>query len=75
MNILKRIWKVWRAFGQFMADVVGRVVMLAFYFTLAAPFGLAMRLFSDPLKLKPAAPHWEPRATETPTLDNAKRAF
>ncbi len=76
MDILKRIWKVWRAFGQFMADVVGRVVMLAFYFTLAAPFGLAMRLFSDPLKLKTAEPpRWEPRDTETPTLDNAKRAF
>ncbi len=75
MNILKRIWKVWRAFGQFMADAVGRVVMLAFYFTLAAPFGLGVRLFSDPLKLKPAAPRWEVRETEMPTLDNAKRAF
>ena len=75
MNVLKQLWKKWQAFGKVIGNLVGRVVMTVFYFTIAAPFGLALRLFSDPLKMKPAKPQWEPRETEQPTLEDARRAF
>ena len=69
MNLLKKVWDKWRVFGHWMADVVGRVVMTAFYFTLAAPFGIGVRLFSDPLHLKPEAPRWDPREPISDRLD------
>ncbi len=75
MNILKQIWHTWRAFGKALADIVGRVVMVIFYFTIALPFGLGVRFFSDPLKLKPRTPQWEPRESKQPTVEEARRAF
>ena len=76
MHILRQVWEAWRAFGRFMGDLVGRVVMTVFYFTLALPFGLAVRLLSDPLRLKPEPPRWNPRAPgQSATLDDARRMF
>jgi hypothetical protein len=75
MNILAQIWKKWRAFGRVIGDFVGRLVMTVFYFTIAAPFGLAVRLFSDPLMLRPGEPRWEPREPGHPTLEEAGRSY
>lgn len=75
MSILVLIWKRWRKIGQQIGDFVGRLIMTIFYFTIAAPFGLAVRFFSDPLKLKPHRPNWETRPTEQPTLEDARRAY
>jgi hypothetical protein len=75
MNILKQLWKVWRGFGRATGDLVGRAAMTLFYFTLTAPFGLGVRLFSDPLQLKPHAPRWEPRESKPSTLDEARNTF
>lgn len=76
MKTLHMIWNKWRAFGQWMADMVGRLVMLVFFFTLAAPFGIGVRLFSDPLQLRRTTPAWEPREASTESaLDEARRSF
>lgn len=72
---MKRIWKKWQSFGKVVGDVVGRVLMTAFYFTVAAPFGLGIRFLSDPLRLTPAAPGWDRREVERPTLKDGKRSF
>lgn len=75
MSAIVRIWTKWQQFGHLIGDFVGRLIMTIFYFTIAAPFGLAVRFFSDPLKLKPAKPKWEARSSEPPTLDNSRRAY
>ena len=76
MNLLKKIWKRWASFGKAIGDVVARIVMTLFYFIIAAPFGLGVRFLSDPLKLKPEEPRWEPLTTAEDTkLDNARRTF
>ena len=75
MNALKRIWKKWRAFGQVMGDFVARVFMTVFYFTLAIPFGLGVRFFKDPLRLKSQETGWLQRETKPETLDDARRLY
>jgi hypothetical protein len=75
MPVLRPLWNAWRAFGRWMADAVGRAVMFVLYFTVVAPFGLAVRLFSDPLQMKPHDPHWQARAAESPTLADSGQAF
>ncbi|MEM7532151.1 MAG: hypothetical protein AAF639_08245 [Chloroflexota bacterium] len=46
------IWPAWKRFGQLMGDIVGRVVLTIFYFTIFLPFGLVSRLGRDPLTIQ-----------------------
>ena len=76
MDRLKKIWHVWKAFGQFIGDLLARVVLTLFYFTVFVPFGLGVKLFSDPLQLKNApAEFWRPRSTGDQTLEDVLRQY
>jgi hypothetical protein len=76
MSIIRRAWKVWKEFGQLIGDVVGRVLLTIFYFTLLAPFGLGVRFLSDPLAVKGGTPvTWLPRTTKDLTLEDGRRLF
>jgi len=71
---LRQAWELWKRFGQFIGDIVGRIVLTIFYFTIFLPFGLGMRLFGDPLAIKESLPaHWWDRKTTDRTLDDARR--
>ena len=74
MDLLRNIWERWKRFGQIIGDFIGRVVLTVFYFTIFVPFGLGVRLFSDPLAIK--AGHrsgWVERSTKDRTLEDARR--
>ena len=77
MTFLKKVWAGWRRFGHFMGDIVARVVMTIFYFTLLLPFGVIVTWLSDPLdmKRKDEQPAWHARTTGDRTLEDARRQF
>lgn len=75
MEILKKVWQAWKRFGQFLGDVLARIVLTLFYFTLYMPFGIGVTLFSDPLHTRSKSASWTPREDEPPTLDDARRGF
>jgi hypothetical protein len=75
MEILKKIWQAWKRFGQFLGDILARIVLTLFYFTLFLPFGIGVTVFSDPLHTRDKTASWLPREDESPTLDNARRGF
>jgi hypothetical protein len=81
MDAIKRglsaIWSGWKAFGKFMGDIIGRVFLMLFYLTIALPFGLGSRLFSDPLDVKDKnkKPEWIKRESLEPTMEVAQRQF
>jgi hypothetical protein len=77
MDVLRKLWRGWLRFGHFMGDIVGRVVMTVFYFTLLLPFGVIITLFGDPLdmKHKTKAPAWHARTTGDRNLEEARRQF
>ena len=75
MGFLKKVWKKWRAFGQMMGDFVARIFMTVFYFTVAIPFGIGVRIFKDPLHLKSKESGWLPRETKPETLEDARRPY
>jgi hypothetical protein len=76
MEILRKAWQTWKRIGQFIGDAMGRVVLTLFYFTLFMPFGLGVRLFGDPLALRPGGhPKWLERKTLDLTLDDSRRLF
>jgi hypothetical protein len=74
--MLKRIWNGWRRFGQWLGDQVARVFLVLFYFTLALPVGLIVRVAQDPLDVKnKKGTDWVSRRTRDRTLDDARRNF
>jgi hypothetical protein len=75
VNRLGTAWKKWLSFTRMLGDRIGRVVMTVFYYTLVLPFGLGVRFFSDPLKLKPEPPHWQTDESREQTLESAHRQY
>jgi hypothetical protein len=75
MSFLKLIWKKWQAFGRVMGDFVARIFMTIFYFTIAIPFGIGVRLFKDPLRLKSPETNWLKREEREETMENARRLY
>ncbi len=75
--MLRKVWHAWKRFGQFMGDILARVVLTLFYFTIFLPFGLAVTLLSDPLRMRrsQAAPFWLARETGDQNLNEARRQF
>ena len=76
MEALRKFWHAWKRFGQFMGDLIGRLVLTVFYFTLFMPFGLGVRFFGDPLALRPSgASKWLERTTKDLTIDDSRRLY
>ena len=76
MSLLKRFWEAWKAFGHFIGNLLARVVLTVFYFTVFVPFAIGVRLFSDPLYLKTtASPFWRPRTTGDQNFEDILRQF
>ena len=71
------IWKYWKKFGEFLGNVIGRVFLMLFYFTIVLPFGLIMRLFGDPLDIrdKKSIPTWRERTSPEPTIEASYNQF
>jgi hypothetical protein len=76
-RVLKQLWNKWKAFGQRIADLQARILLTLVYFIIVAPFGLLVRLFSDPLVLKhnPQRSMWFPKHNPEQTLESARRQF
>lgn len=76
MEALRKVWGAWKRFGQFMGDLIGRLVLTIFYFTLFMPFGLGVRFFKDPLSLRPRGrSKWLERTTTELTLEDTRRLY
>jgi len=77
VTILKKIWATWKRVGQFIGDLIARVVLSVFYFTLFVPFAVGVRLFGDPLDMKAQAnpSWWLERTTRDLALGDARRQF
>jgi len=75
LTFLRRLGHAWKRVGRVMADVQARVFLTAFFFTIVAPFALAMRWGADPLALRSRGPRgWQPRPESAGTaLARARR--
>lgn len=74
MTFVRKLWSAWKRFGQFLGDMIARVVLTGFYFTLFAPFGLGVRFAGDPLMIRPEhRAKWLDRTTRDRQLSDARR--
>lgn len=73
-NPFKRAWQGWQAFSLRMGNTQGRLLMGFFYFLIVTPFGLGVRLFSDPLNSKnaPNQSNWQNKEAIDLTVESAR---
>ena len=73
-EILNRAWNTWKRVGQAIGDFIARIVLTIFYFSLLLPFGIGVRLFSDPLNLRTKEElGWIKRTSRDITLEDGWR--
>jgi hypothetical protein len=74
MQVFNKIWQSWKRLGQFIGDLIARIVLTFFYFTIFAPFGIGVRILADPLDIKRTQKFsWIPRTTSDRKLSDSRR--
>ena len=75
--MLKQAWRTWRLFSLALMDFQSRIILTLFYLIVAAPFGLGLRFFRDPLHLRgfQQASGWPEGIDPPATLKEAQRQF
>ena len=48
----RRLWEGWKRIARKIGDFNARVILSLFYVLLLSPFALAVKIFTDPLKIK-----------------------
>jgi len=63
--LLRELWNRWLTLAKKIGNFQSRVILTVFYFLIVTPFGLLVRIFSDPLHSKsgPGQTRWLPRET------------
>jgi NAD dependent epimerase/dehydratase family enzyme len=72
----RRAFERWKKAAHAIGVVQTRFLMFAMFVVMVLPTGLLMRLFRDPLQLRPpGSGNWSPTKQEKPTLETARRQF
>jgi len=76
-NPFTRLWEGWKSFAADMGNYQSRILLAFFYFVTVTPFGLLVRLLSDPLRIRYSAGNsfWVSRSGVSTELDEARRQF
>jgi hypothetical protein len=76
-RFLRLAWQRWKWLAERLGHFQARFLFALLYLIVVAPFGIAVRIFSDPLGLKkrPLTPNWRALARQTTTLEDAHRQF
>ena len=74
---LQRSWERWKAFASEMGNFQGRTLLAFFYFIVVTPFGIPLRLFGDPLRLRRVggSSFWVERQPVSQRLEKARGQF
>ncbi len=73
--MLRRFWNAWKRVAHRIGDFQARVLLTAIYAVLILPFGLVVRAFSDPLRIRHRPTKWLDRPDETRGIDWAHKQW
>jgi len=73
MQTLKRAWAAWKRIAHKIGNFQARVLLTIFYAVLVFPFGVATRLFADPLRIKRRPTAWLDHPNEAYDLEWARK--
>lgn len=77
--MLRDLWNRWLVLAQKIGKFQSRIVLTVVYFVIVLPFGLGVRLFADPLRIRRGSSqqqsNWSDRQTSDVDLDASYRQF
>ena len=68
----KHLWRGWQRVARFIGNLLSRIVTSFAYVVVLPLFALGVRLFSDPLQLKPGPAHWNPLPPPPTSVEEAQ---
>ena len=71
-QLIKIAWDRFSVNSAIVADLNGRFIATAFYFTIMVPFGLLSAIFMDPLRRKTDAASWSKREPAPTDIGSAR---
>ena len=76
-KLMKKLWQSWKNFSNRMGSFQSRIMLSLFFFIIVSPFALAVKMLSDPLKIKyqSSKSHWLPKKEIHTDLEQFKRQF
>jgi hypothetical protein len=74
--MFRRLWERWKILAHKVGTFQSRVLLNVFYFLILLPFGVGVKLLSDPLHIKrQQGSHWVNKAAGTTNWEHARRQF
>ncbi len=76
-SIPRRLWQIWGNFSTRMGNFQTGIVLSLFFFVLVSPIASAVKVLSDPLKIKRRSKesHWLPREMTKSDLEQFGKQF
>lgn len=76
-NLLQKLWQSWGNFSKRMGSFQSRISLSLFFFIVVSPFALAVKTFSDPLRIRYRGneSHWLSKMTTKIDLEQSRKQF
>jgi hypothetical protein len=76
-QIMRTLWSRWKAVAHWIGNFQARTILFVFYYVVLGPFAIGLKLWSDPLRLRPTSVRgWlPPLDTEDDPVAVASRQF
>jgi hypothetical protein len=74
-SLIRRLWEGWKRVGRKIGDFQARVLLTLIYAIFVLPFGVAVRLFGDPLRLRRSSLQWLDHAQDKMDMQWARRQW
>jgi len=71
----RRLWRGWQRVVRAIGNLLSRTITSFAYLVVVPPFALGVRLFSDPLGLRPGPARWSVIPPAPAGLEEARRGF
>ena len=73
--MFKRLWNAWKQIARRIGDFQARVLLTLIYVTLILPFGVIVRAFGDPLRIRRRPAKWNDCERHPSDLGWARRQW
>lgn len=76
-NLLQRLWRAWQDYFSVVGSFQSRIFLSLFFFIVVTPFALAVKAFSDPLRInyRGNESHWLPKTVSKADLEQSGKQY